>query len=121
MGPASQIDIGWIEGQHVSYNNKPLISLKGAWEDGEADYSQQAMECFKNWVHNEIDQSLLQQASIAVFETGVSSGKLQFALNGSTLLPPKNVMELAKTYYERIMTNRGKFCSVPTANKLTYQ
>ena len=98
-----------------------LISLKGAWEDGEVDYSQQAMECFKNWVHNEIDQSLLQQASIAVYETGVASGNLQFALNGSTMLPPKNVMELAKTYYERIMTNRGKYILLLTSNKLTYQ
>ena len=85
-----------------------LILVKGAWEDGEADYSEETKRCFQNWVNGQIDDTLLKQATTAVYETGVASGNLQSALNGETGLPPNDVLMLAKTYYERIMSNRGK-------------
>ena len=86
-----------------------LILVKGAWEDGEADYSEETKRCFQNWVNGQIDDTLLKQATTAVYETGVASGNLQSALNGETGLPPDDVIMLAKTYYERIMSNRGKY------------
>ena len=86
-----------------------MILVKGAWEDGEADYSEETKRCFQNWVNGQIDDTLLKQATTAVYETGVASGNLQSALNGETGLPPDDVIMLAKTYYERIMSNRGKY------------
>ena len=82
----------------------PFLYFQGSYSGDGQDYSAEVMDCFERWTNVKINEGLVLQATTAIAQTGDDTNELNTQLSSDN--PPEEVIEKAKTYYERIVTNQ---------------
>ena len=85
-----------------------MQSALGFGSEDQPDYSEQARECFKNWVENKIDDTLFQAGKTALDQAGENFKNL-FDVFNDINVTPNAALKDAGIYYERISGKRGNF------------